>query len=69
LSATERLATALELTALAEDMLRQRIRRSNPSLDEREVEARVGAWPLARPGAEFGDGEGVPVPWPRGAPR
>jgi hypothetical protein len=69
LSPAERLATAFELTDLAEEMLRQRVRRTNPSFDESEVEAIVLAWRRTRPGAERGDGEGVPVPWPRVASR
>jgi len=29
-----------------------------------EIE-RVGAWYARRPGAEFGDGVGIPAAWPR----
>jgi hypothetical protein len=56
---------ALDLYALAEGMLRQRLRRENPSWSEAAVEAAVARWRVARPGAEHGDCPGTPVPWPR----
>lgn len=65
LPASERLRVAFDLYDLGEDMLRQRFRREHPELSADAIEARVDAWRLRRPGAELGDGEGVPVPWPR----
>jgi hypothetical protein len=61
----ERLRVAFELVDVAERMLRQRVRRESPSISEDDLEARVRAWYEQRPGAEFGDGEGTPVAWPR----
>jgi hypothetical protein len=62
---TERLRTTFELIDVAERMLRQRLRRDLPDISEGALEARVSAWYERRPGAEFGDGEGIPVAWPR----
>jgi hypothetical protein len=59
------LAIALELFEVAEQMLRQRLRRENPSGSDEELETQVQAWRTARPGAEDGDSPGRPVPWPR----
>jgi hypothetical protein len=61
----ERFEMAMELSDLAEAMLREKVRRTHPELPESEVEARVDAWFMQRPGAEQGDGEGRPVSWPR----
>ena len=47
------------------DMMRQTIRRDNPDLTEAEIESRVRAWLMDRPGAPFGDAVGRPVAWPR----
>jgi hypothetical protein len=46
-------------------MLKQRYRREHPGAGEAAVEAAVVAWHSRRPGAEHGDAEGRPVPWPR----
>ncbi|WP_044237485.1 hypothetical protein [Chondromyces apiculatus] len=62
---SERFRTALSLYELGERMLRQKLRRQQPELSEEEIEERVVAWLHRRPGAELGDGEGRPVPWPR----
>ena len=58
-------AVALELFQVAEEMLRQRLRRERPAATGDEIEERVGVWRTARPGAEDGDSPGRPVPWPR----
>lgn len=63
--AAERFQTALALYELAEEMLRQKVRREHPEASEEEIEQHVVEWRLHRPGAEFGDGPGLPVPWPR----
>lgn len=60
-----KLRTAFELLDLAERMLRRRLRRENPELSDDEIEERVRAWYLHRPGAERGDAEGVVASWPR----
>lgn len=60
----ERLRVAFELHALAVKMLMQRYRREHAGATEAEVEAAVAEWHARRPGAEHGDAEGRPVPWP-----
>lgn len=59
---TDRLQAALDLTALGEAMLRQRLRREQPDATEAEIEATVAAWYAARP--EPGDAPGRRRPWP-----
>lgn len=61
----ERIRLALELSELAEAMYRQRLRRDRPELSEQDIDALLDAWRLRRPGAEHGDVQGRPVPWPR----
>ncbi len=63
--AAERFQMALSLYELAEDMLRQKLRRKHPEASAEEIDQRVLEWRLHRPGAEFGDAPGQPVPWPR----
>jgi hypothetical protein len=62
---TEKLRMAFELIDIAERMLRQRLRRESPGISDESIEQRVNAWYRRRPGAEFGDGEGIPRAWPR----
>jgi hypothetical protein len=62
---TERLRATFELIDFAERMLRQRLRREFPDISDQALEERVSAWYERRPGAELGDGEGIPVAWPR----
>lgn len=61
----ERMEMALELCELGEAMLRERLRQVSPPLSEAEIEARIDAWYMHRPGAEHSDAEGRQVPWPR----
>lgn len=63
--AAERFQLALSLYELAEEMLRQKLRRKYPEASAEEIDLRVIEWRLRRPGAEFGDGPGHPIPWPR----
>lgn len=63
--AAERFQLALALYELAEEMLRQKLRRKHPHASAEEIDQRVIEWRLHRPGAEFGDGPGQVVPWPR----
>jgi hypothetical protein len=60
-SAVDRIRVALELTQLAEQMLRQRLRRTRPDLDDAAIEREVDAWYTTRPGAEHGDAYGRPI--------
>jgi hypothetical protein len=53
----ENLRTALDLLDDAEELLRQRLRRTT-SMSEQEIEARVLAWLHERPGAPHGDAPG-----------
>lgn len=54
--------TALELGDLAVRMMRQNLRRRSPGASEEEIEAALQAWVRTRPGAEYGDCDGRPVP-------
>lgn len=60
-----RLRQAFELFELGVEMMRQNLRRKFPAAGEAEIENRLVAWLRQRPGAEHGDCEGRPVPWPR----
>lgn len=60
-----RLRVALELHEAGTEMKRLQLRRENPGAEEAEIQRLLAAWMSHRPGAEFGDGEGRPVPWPR----
>ena len=53
-SAKARVQTALELLAMGEAMLRQRLRRENPSMTDEEIESEVRAWYERRSGPELG---------------
>ncbi len=56
----ERMRIAFDLYQTAEEMKRQRLRRRNPAATEQEIEEGIRAWLAERPGAEHGDGFGVP---------
>ena len=66
-AAAARLRLAFELFEFGESMKREQLRREHPDESDAEIEARLVAWLHDRPGAEFGDATGVPVPWPRPA--
>lgn len=53
---------ALELCEIAEAMLREKLCQAAPPLSAEEIEARIDAWFMHRPGAERGDAEGRAVP-------
>lgn len=55
----------MELCELGEAMLREKLRQARPPLSEGEIDARIDAWFMHRPGAERGDAEGREVAWPR----
>lgn len=63
--AARRLRLAFELYAAGEAMMRQTLRRRHPEAGDAEIEARLIEWLHERPGAEHGDAEGRPIPWPR----
>lgn len=60
-----RMAIAFDLFEVAVQMMRQNLRRRNPSANEEEIEQGVREWLHTRPGAEHGDGVGRPVSLPR----
>jgi hypothetical protein len=43
-----------------EQMQRSTLRRLHPEASDAEIDAKMRAWMLARPGAELGDGVGRP---------
>jgi hypothetical protein len=63
--AAERFALALDLYETGEAMLRQRLRREDPSATDDDLERAIEAWLGQRPGAEMGDAAGRGGTWPR----
>ena len=61
----KRFQTTLALFELGEAMLRQKLKRKYPHATEAEIDSQVREWLERRPGAEYGDGVGRPVAWPR----
>lgn len=57
----ERLEVALELSALAEAVMRENLRRRHPNAAPDEIEVLLTHWFATRPGAEHGDAEGRPI--------
>lgn len=55
-----RMAMAADLFDTALQMIRQNTLRRNPAASEEEIDAAIRAWLAKCPGAEHGDGEGVP---------
>lgn len=51
-----------ELCDAAEEMKRLSLKRQHPDASEDEIERMIVAWYQHRPGAEHGDGDGVPAP-------
>jgi hypothetical protein len=65
---SSRFRIALDLFEAGVGMMRQNLRRQFPEADEKEIASRLAEWLQERPGAEFGDCDGRPVPWPRPSP-
>jgi hypothetical protein len=63
--AAERLRLALEMFALGESLMRQKLRRQHAAASDEEIERHLCAWLQTRPGAESGDAEGRPRPLPQ----
>ena len=61
----DRLESALEMWEDGVCMMRESLRRRNPAASPEEIESAVDSWLRTRPGAEYGDADGVPVEWPR----
>ncbi|HEX2254037.1 MAG TPA: hypothetical protein VHQ65_12275 [Thermoanaerobaculia bacterium] len=55
-----RMEIAFDLFDLSVQMKRENLRRQHPDASDEEIEQGVRAWLRHRPGAEHGDGEGVP---------
>jgi hypothetical protein len=65
--AAARLRTTFDLFVAGVRMMRQNLRRRHPDASEEEIDGHLRAWLSRRPGAEYGDGVGRPVAWPRKA--
>jgi hypothetical protein len=59
LALSRKLRTALSLYQSGIVMKRAQLRREDPAASEQEIAARLSAWLRTRPGAPFGDAEGV----------
>ncbi len=55
-----RMELAFDLYEMAEQMMRQNLRRRNPGASKQEIEEGIREWLHRRPGAEHGDGVGRP---------
>jgi len=56
----QRARLTFELFRASLEIMRQNLRRRDPSASDREIEERLQAWLFTRPGAELGDADGVP---------
>lgn len=56
-----RLLAALDLHEVGVDLMRQNLRRRHPRSSDEDIDARLKAWLLTRPGAEAGDCPGRAV--------
>lgn len=57
-----RMQIAFDLAETAEEMNRMTLKRQHPDASDEEIERMIVAWYQHRPGAEHGDGDGVPDP-------
>ncbi|MGB0678860.1 MAG: hypothetical protein ACPGUV_04280 [Polyangiales bacterium] len=58
--AMRNMQAAVDMLELAEQILRQNLRRRHPDMDEAAIEQAVRDWYAHRPGAQWGDGVGTP---------
>ena len=63
--AADRLRLAIDMAATGEALMRATLRRRHPDASSGAIEQMIVGWYRQRPGAEFGDAEGRPIPWPR----
>jgi len=61
----EAFRVTLDLFEAGVALMRQNLRRQDPSATEAEIDQRLVAWLHHRPGAELGDGVGQPPARPR----
>jgi Rv0078B-related antitoxin len=64
-TARDRLFAAFELFEFGVEMMAQTLRRRHPDASPADIERMIDDWLADRPGAELGDGPGVPVPLER----
>jgi hypothetical protein len=64
-SPAQRFQTALALFEFSLSMMRQRLRRKNPTASAAEIDRLLTAWVQDRPGAPGGDCPGRVRSWPR----
>lgn len=63
--ARRHLQMAFDLYDAGKQIMRQNLQRRYPDESDQQINLRLRQWLLQRPGAEQGDAEGTPVPWPR----
>jgi hypothetical protein len=61
----ERLRVAFDLHEAGIRLMRARLRREHPDLEQSTIEELLVTWLRERPGATNGDATGVPGSWPR----
>ncbi len=61
----DRLAMTFDLFEFGVELMASNLRRRHPDATPDEIERLLEAWLAHRPGAELGDGPGVPVPLAR----
>ena len=61
----DRLIMTFELFEFGVEMMAANLRRRHPDATPEKIEQLLGEWLAERPGAELGDGPGVPVPLSR----
>lgn len=54
-----RLEAALEMAELGVEMMREQLRRLHPENSPEEIGRRLNDWLRERPGAQWGDAEGI----------
>lgn len=57
----DRLLATFEMFEFGVEMMATNLRRRHPHASPEEIERMIDDWLLERPGAELGDGPGVPV--------
>jgi hypothetical protein len=60
-TAKDRLLAAFELFEFGVEMMAATLRRRHPEASPEQIERMLEAWLQERPGAEDGDGPGIPV--------
>jgi len=61
----DRLRATLELFEFGVELMRASLRRRHPGISPHELDRLLEDWLAVRPGAEGGDGPGIPVPLAR----